>query len=168
VTLRGYVSTCFGCPYEGAVDPARVEEVAGRLFGLGCDEVSIGDTIGVADPVQVESVMARLAARFGAERLAVHFHDTRGTALANVLAALQLGIAAVDSSAGGLGGCPFAPGASGNLATEDLLYVLQRMGVQTGVDLDGVVAASHLIAGALDHTPTSKYLQAGPPRLARV
>jgi hydroxymethylglutaryl-CoA lyase len=167
VTLRGYVSTCFGCPYEGAVDPARVEEVAGRLFGLGCDEVSIGDTIGVADPVQVESVMARLAARFGAERLAVHFHDTRGTALANVLAALQLGIAAVDSSAGGLGGCPFAPGASGNLATEDLLYMLQRMGVQTGVDLDGVVAASHLIAGALDHTPTSKYLQAGPPRLAR-
>jgi isopropylmalate/homocitrate/citramalate synthase len=164
LTVRGYLSTCFGCPYEGAVDPARVEEVSGALFGLGCDEVSISDTIGVADPRQVEAVLGRLGARFGLERLAVHFHDTRGTALANVLAALQLGVATVDASAGGLGGCPFAPGAAGNLATEDLLYMLHRMGVETGVNIEGVVAASHLVAGALHHAPTSKYLQAGPPR----
>jgi len=164
LTVRGYLSTCFGCPYEGAVDPSRVEEVTGALLGLGCDEVSISDTIGVADPLQVDALLGRLAARFGVERLAVHFHDTRGTALANVLAALQLGVTTIDASAGGLGGCPFAPGAAGNLATEDLLYMLHRMGVQTGVDIEGVVAASRLVAGALHHAPTSKYLQAGPPR----
>ena len=134
--MRGYVSTCFGCPYEGVVPPERVVDVALRLVEAGCDEVSIGDTIGVGVPTQVADVMGRLQQVIPADRLAVHFHDTRGTALANVLAALQEGVGVVDSSAGGLGGCPYAPGASGNLATEDLLYMLHGMGVETGVDLE--------------------------------
>jgi hydroxymethylglutaryl-CoA lyase len=162
--VRGYVSTCFGCPYEGPVAPAKVEEVARRLVDAGCDEVSIGDTIGVAVPSQVGEVMGRLGGAVPRERLAAHFHDTRGTALANVLAALQEGIAIVDSSAGGLGGCPYAPGASGNLATEDLLYMLHGMGIETGVDLDGVAAASRALAPRLGHALPSRYLQAGGPR----
>ena len=158
--VRGYVSTCFGCPYEGKVDPARVVDVARRLADLGCDEISIGDTIGVAVPTQVEDVAGRLKAVIPPERLAVHFHDTRGTALANVVAALASGIAIVDSSAGGLGGCPYAPGASGNLATEDLLYMLHGMGIATGVDLEAVSAASRAIAPRLGHGLPSRYLQA--------
>jgi isopropylmalate/homocitrate/citramalate synthase len=157
--VRGYVSTCFGCPYEGPVAPEKVFAVAERLFTIGCDEVSIGDTIGVAVPSQVSDVMGRLRERV-AKPLAAHFHDTRGTALANVLAALEVGIDIVDSSAGGLGGCPFAPGAAGNLATEDLLYMLHGMGVETGVDLNAVVAASRAIAPALGHPLPSRYLQA--------
>jgi isopropylmalate/homocitrate/citramalate synthase len=158
--VRGYVSTCFGCPYEGAVDPARVVDVARRLADLGCDEVSIGDTIGVGVPTQVEELAARLEKAMPLDRVAVHFHDTRGTALANVLAALRCGIAIVDSSAGGLGGCPYAPGASGNLATEDLLYMLGGMGIATGVDLAKVAAASRAIAPRLGHGLPSRYLQA--------
>ena len=159
--VRGYVSTCFGCPYEGAVDPARVVEVARRLVEeTGCHEVSVGDTIGVAVPTQVEDVMGRLAAVIPIEQLAVHFHDTRGTALANVLAALQVGVATVDSSAGGLGGCPYAPGASGNLATEDLLYMLHGMGIATGVDLNKVAAASRGLGARLGHALPSRYLKA--------
>ncbi|HVR70408.1 MAG TPA: hydroxymethylglutaryl-CoA lyase [Vicinamibacteria bacterium] len=160
--VRGYVSTCFGCPYEGPVDPARVVEVSTRLRDLGCDQVSVGDTIGVAVPSQVAEVVGRLQAALPVESLAVHFHDTRGTALANVLAALQGGVAVVDSSAGGLGGCPYAPGASGNLATEDLLYMLQGMGADTGVDLSKVVAASRFIGPRLGRTLPSRYLQACP------
>jgi hydroxymethylglutaryl-CoA lyase len=159
--VRGYVSTCFGCPYEGAVDPARVVEVARRLVEeTGCHEVSIGDTIGVAVPSQVEDLIARLRAKIPDEQLAVHFHDTRGTALANVLVALQAGVATVDSSAGGLGGCPFAPGASGNLATEDLLYMLHGMGIETGVDLKKVATASRAVGGRLGRALPSRYLQA--------
>jgi isopropylmalate/homocitrate/citramalate synthase len=165
--VRGYVSTCFGCPYEGAVPPAKVVEVARRLVDAGCDEVSVGDTIGVAVPSQVTDVMGRLLQALPASALAVHFHDTRGTALANVLAALQAGIAIVDSSAGGLGGCPYAPGASGNLATEDLLYMLHGMGIETGVDLGGVAAASRALASRLGRPLPSRYLQAGPPAAAR-
>jgi hydroxymethylglutaryl-CoA lyase len=161
--VRGYVSTCFGCPYEGRIPPAKVVEVARRLVDTGCDEVSIGDTIGVAVPSQVTDVMGRLREAVPASSLAVHFHDTRGTALANVLAALQEGIAIVDSSAGGLGGCPYAPGASGNLATEDLLYMLHGMGLETGVDLEKVAAASRRLAARLGRTLPSRYLQAGPP-----
>ena len=142
------------------MDPARVVDVARRLADLGCDEISIGDTIGVAVPTQVEDVAARLLAVVPLERLAVHFHDTRGTALANVVAALGAGIAIVDSSAGGLGGCPYAPGASGNLATEDLLYMLHGMGIATGVDLAAVSAASRAIAPRLGHGLPSRYLQA--------
>ena len=159
--VRGYVSTCFGCPYEGAVDPGKVVEVARRLVEeTGCHEVSIGDTIGVAVPSQVEDVIGRLSAVIPLEQLAVHFHDTRGTALANVLAALQAGITTVDSSAGGLGGCPYAPGASGNLATEDLLYMLHGMGIETGVDLKKVSAASRALGVRLGHALPSRYLQA--------
>jgi hydroxymethylglutaryl-CoA lyase len=161
--VRGYISTCFGCPYEGAVDPARVVEVARRLAGLGSHEISIGDTIGVAVPSQVTDVMGRLIEAVPQTALAVHFHDTRGTALANVLAALQEGIEVVDSSAGGLGGCPYAPGASGNLATEDLLYMLHGMGIATGVDLGKVAAASRALAPRLGHALPSRYLQAGAP-----
>ena len=160
--VRGYVSTCFGCPYEGAVPPERVVDVARRLVDAGCDEVSIGDTIGVAVPTQVADVMGRLKHAIPADRLAVHFHDTRGTALANVLAALQEGVSVVDSSAGGLGGCPYAPGASGNLATEDLLYMLHGMGIETGVDLAAVAAASRALAARLGRELPSRYLQAGP------
>jgi hydroxymethylglutaryl-CoA lyase len=160
--VRGYVSTCFGCPYEGRVDPARVVEVCARLRQAGADEVSVGDTIGVAVPSQVADVLGRLQAALPTETLAVHFHDTRGTALANVLAALQQGVATVDSSAGGLGGCPYAPGASGNLATEDLLYMLHGMGIETGIDLAGVAAASRALAPRLGHPLPSRYLQASP------
>jgi len=158
--VRGYVSTCFGCPYEGRVAAEKVVETCERLQKAGCDEISIGDTIGVAVPSQVSDVVGRLLEKLPTASLAVHFHDTRGTALANVLAALQEGIAIVDSSAGGLGGCPYAPGASGNLATEDLLYMLDGMGVATGVDLAKVVAASRALAPRLGHALPSKYLQA--------
>lgn len=158
--VRGYVSTCFGCPYEGRVDPVRVVEVCSRLREAGCDEISVGDTIGVGVPSQVVDVVGRLRAALPIEALAVHFHDTRGTALANVLAALQEGIATVDSSAGGLGGCPYAPGASGNLATEDLLYMLHGMGIETGVDLAAVVDASRFIGQRLGRPLPSRYLQA--------
>jgi hydroxymethylglutaryl-CoA lyase len=161
--VRGYVSTCFGCPYEGAVPAERVVRVATRLFEAGCDEVSIGDTIGVATPTQVSDVVGRLREALAVGSLAVHFHDTRGTALANVLAALQEGISIVDSAAGGLGGCPYAPGASGNLATEDLVYMLHGMEIETGVDLAALAAASRAVGERLGHALPSRYLQAGPP-----
>jgi hydroxymethylglutaryl-CoA lyase len=157
--VRGYVSTCFGCPYEGRVEPGRVVAVARRLAEIGCAEVSIGDTIGVAVPSQVTDVMGRLLEAVPGASLAVHFHDTRGIALANVLAALQSGIAVVDSSAGGLGGCPYAPGASGNLATEDLLYMLHGMGIETGVDIAKVAAASRALGPKLGHRLPSRFLQ---------
>ncbi len=162
VTVRGYISTVFGCPYEGAVAPRKVLDVAQSLLEMGINELSLGDTIGVATPNQVVDVISLLVndGAIPVEQLAVHFHDTRGTALANVLMALQLGISIVDSSAGGLGGCPYAPGAAGNLATEDLLYMLHGMGIHTGVDLEKVVAATHFIAPFLGHAPTSKYYQA--------
>lgn len=162
IPVRGYISTVFGCPYEGAVNPQQVLNVAQALLEMGIDELSLGDTIGVATPNQVVDVLNLLInqGKIPVERLAVHFHDTRGTALANVLAALQMGISIIDSSAGGLGGCPYAPGAAGNLATEDLIYMLYGMGISTSVDLDKVVAATHFIAPLLGHAPTSKYYQA--------
>ena len=159
VWVRGYISMAFGCPFEGAIAPALVLDVAQRLHELGCAEISVGDTIGVATPREIEAVLDLLLRHLPAEQIAVHFHDTRGTALANVLLALQLGISVVDASSGGLGGCPFAPGAAGNLATEDLLYLLHGLGIETGVDLDKVVAASRFILGRLGRTPASKYLQ---------
>jgi len=154
--IRGYISTAFGCPYEGAVPVENVVRVAERLADMGIDELSIGDTIGVATPNQVVDVAGALQEKMPVERLAMHFHDTRGTALANVMAALQMGIASFDSSAGGLGGCPYAPGASGNLSTEDLLYMLHGMGIDTGIDLDKIRAASRFIASKLDHPLTSR------------
>ncbi len=158
--VRGYISTAFGCPYEGTVSPDAVLRVAGELLALGMDELSIGDTIGVATPNQVYDLVPRLSALAGIDRLALHFHDTRGTALANVLAGLETGVATFDSAAGGLGGCPYAPGAAGNLATEDLLYMLHGMGIQTGIDLAAVVRASAYLATIVAHPLTSKYLQA--------
>lgn len=162
VPVRGYVSTCFGCPYEGEVPPARAADVAARLLEIGCYEVSVGDTIGVATPAAVERVLERLLAGIPPERLALHLHDTRGTALANVLTGLQMGIATYDASAGGLGGCPYAPGASGNVATEDLLYMLHGMGIETGIDLEKQRAAAAYMAGVLGRTLPSRYLAAGP------
>jgi isopropylmalate/homocitrate/citramalate synthase len=161
--VRGYLSTAFGCPYEGHVDPARAVAVVRRLFDVGCDEVSIGDTIGVAVPTQVSHLLELLDDETMRARVAVHFHDTRGTALANVLAALEAGVTIVDSSAGGTGGCPYAPGASGNLATEDLVYMLHGMGIGTGVDIGAVAAASRALAARLGRPLPSRYLQAGPP-----
>jgi hydroxymethylglutaryl-CoA lyase len=162
IRVRGYVSTVFGCPYEGPVALDQVLSVVQALVEMGIEEISLGDTIGVATPNQVVDVVCLLLEKgnIPVERLAVHFHDTRGTALANVLMALQLGISTIDSSAGGLGGCPYAPGAAGNLATEDLLYMLHGMGISTGVNLEKVVAASSFITPLLDHPPTSKYYQA--------
>ncbi len=162
IPVRGYISTVFGCPYEGRVNPQRVLHVAQALLEMGIEEISLGDTIGVATPNQVVDVLDLLLSRgrIPLERLAVHFHDTRGTALANVLVALQMGISVIDSSAGGLGGCPYAPGAAGNLATEDLLYMLHGMGISTGVDLEKVVAATRFIEPLLGHPTTSKYYQA--------
>ena len=154
--VRGYISTAFGCPYEGAVPVEKVVRVAERLADMGIDELSIGDTIGVATPNQVVDVAGTLQEKMPVERLAMHFHDTRGTALANVMAALQMGIATFDSSAGGLGGCPYAPGASGNLSTEDLLYMLHGMGIETGIDLTKIREASRFIASKLDHPLTSR------------
>ncbi len=162
IPVRGYISTVFGCPYQGSVDPRQALLVAQALLEMGVEELSLGDTIGVATPNQVVDVLNLLFTEgaIPVERLAVHFHDTRGTALANVLTALQMGVSTVDSSAGGLGGCPYAPGAAGNLATEDLLYMLHGMGIKTGVNLEKVVAATRFIAPLLGHAPTSKYYQA--------
>jgi isopropylmalate/homocitrate/citramalate synthase len=160
VRVRGYISTAFGCPYEGAVSPSAVAAVAAQLLELGVAELSIGDTIGVGTPNQVVAVVEALRPHVALEHLAMHFHDTRGTALANVLMALQLGIAIFDCSAGGLGGCPYAPGASGNLATEDLLYLLHGFGIQTGVDLNAVVVASRYLAEVRGQSPASRYYAA--------
>jgi len=158
--VRGYVSTCFGCPYEGAVDSKIVYKVSERLLKLGVAEVSIGDTIGVATPTQVRKISKQLLKIVGPKRLAMHFHDTRGTALANILASLEEGVRIFDSSAGGLGGCPYAPGATGNVATEDLLYMLGGMGIETGVDLGRQIQASRYIQDAIGKKLPSRYLQA--------
>lgn len=158
--VRGYVSTAFGCPYEGAVSPAKVVDVTRRLFTLGCAEVSVGDTIGVATPNQITQMIGLLKGIAPVEQIALHLHDTRGTALANAYAGLEAGVTCFDSAAGGLGGCPYAPGASGNLATEDLLYMLHGLNVETGVDLEKVVAASQYLAGILHHNLPSRYLAA--------
>jgi len=162
--VRGYISMSFGSPFEETISPDRVVEVAERLDELGVDEISIGDTIGVATPIQVADLIGKLVKRIEVGRLAMHFHDTRGTALANVVSALECGIAIFDSSAAGLGGCPYAPGASGNLATEDLLYMLDGMRIETGASLEKVYEASSLIAQTLNHALTSKYYLARASR----
>lgn len=158
--VRAYLSTCFGCPFEGEVAPARVAEVAARLVGMGAYEVAISDTIGIAHPGQIPQVLDAVTARVPLNQVALHLHDTRGTALANVLAALDYGVTTFDSSAGGLGGCPYAPGATGNLATEDLLYMLHGLGIETGVSLPAVMEASLGIEGRLDHSLPSRYVNA--------
>ena len=158
--VRGYVSTAFGSPFGDEVTPQMVVEVSVKLMAMGCDELSIGDTIGVGVPSQVEALIPMLVREIPLESIALHFHDTRGTALANVYAGLQQGISKFDASSGGLGGCPYAPGATGNVGTEDVLYMLHQMGIETGVDLAKVRAASRFIAGVVDHALTSKAYQA--------
>jgi hydroxymethylglutaryl-CoA lyase len=158
--VRGYLSTAFGCPFEGAVDPQQVARVAGRLADLGVFEVAISDTIGTAHPGLVPRVLEAVLARLPADRVALHYHDTRGTALANVLASLPFGIATYDASSGGLGGCPYAPGAAGNLATDDLIYMLDGLGIETGVSLAALSEASAFIASKIDHRLPSRYAQA--------
>jgi hydroxymethylglutaryl-CoA lyase len=160
--IRAYVSTAFGCPYSGEVDEGAVVSVSDRLLRLGVDELSISDTVGVAAPADVRRVLGALAvAGIGPEVVALHLHDTRGTALANVMTGLELGIRAFDASSGGTGGSPYAPGSAGNLATEDLVYLLDREGVRTGVDLDAVLAAAAFIAAQLGREVASKVGRAG-------
>ncbi|MBP0578865.1 hydroxymethylglutaryl-CoA lyase [Labrys sp. LIt4] len=158
--VRGYVSCVLGCPYEGHVPVSAVVSVATALASMGCQEISLGDTIGVGTPDAARAMTAAVASEIGIQRVAVHFHDTYGQALANVLACLELGVTVVDSSVAGLGGCPYAPGASGNLATEDLVYMLEGLGVETGVDLDRVAAAGRTVCAALGAAPRSRTGQA--------
>jgi hydroxymethylglutaryl-CoA lyase len=166
IKVRAYVSTCFGCPYEGKVDPRKVAEVCLRLVKLGVYEVSVGDTIGVANPTQVKDLLKLLFKKIPKSKLAMHFHDTRGTALANIYASLEAGIRTFDSSVGGLGGCPYAPGASGNVATEDVVYMLEGMGLKTGVNLAKLLELNTWIASVLGRPLPSKVGQAGlGPRL---
>jgi hydroxymethylglutaryl-CoA lyase len=160
--IRAYVSTAFGCPYDGEVDARAVVAVAERLLRLGVDELSISDTVGVAGPIDVRRVLGALSeAGIGSDVIALHLHDTRGTALANVMAGLELGIRCFDASTGGTGGSPYAPGSAGNLATEDLVYLLDREGVRSGVDLEGVLDAARFIASQLGVEVSSKVGRAG-------
>jgi hydroxymethylglutaryl-CoA lyase len=158
--VRAYLSTAFGCPFEGPVPEERVAGLCRRLLDLGAFEIAVSDTIGIGHPGQVARVLDAIQRRVPLENIALHFHDTRGTALANVLIGLQHGITTFDSAAGGLGGCPYAPGAAGNLATEDLLYMLHGLGIETGVSLEKVMEASRLIEPAVGHSLPSRYLQA--------
>jgi isopropylmalate/homocitrate/citramalate synthase len=160
IRVRGYVSCVVGCPYEGAVKPEAVAEVAKRLDAMGCYEISLGDTIGVGTPGKVKRMLETVARAVPVERLAVHLHDTYGQALANLYAALELGVATADSSVAGLGGCPYAKGASGNVATEDVVYLLDGLGVETGVDLAKVYDAGRFICDALGREPASKVAKA--------
>lgn len=158
--VRGYISCVLGCPYEGSVDPSVVARVAGELLRMGCYEISLGDTIGVGTPLAAQAMVDRVAEIVPRDRLAVHFHDTYGQALANILACLERGIAVIDSSVAGLGGCPYAKGATGNVASEDVLYMLDGMGIVTGVDLDRLVAAGRFISDILARESGSRVARA--------
>jgi hydroxymethylglutaryl-CoA lyase len=158
--VRGYISCVVDCPYEGAIAPAAVADVAAKLAALGCYEISLGDTIGTGTPARIQAMIEAVSATLPIERLAVHFHDTYGQALANILAALEKGIAVIDSSVAGLGGCPYAKGASGNVASEDVLYMLTGLGSETGVDLGRLAAAGRFISQALGREPVSKVARA--------
>jgi hydroxymethylglutaryl-CoA lyase len=160
VPVRGYVSCVLGCPYEGEIAPSAVAEVAARLYAMGCYEISLGDTIGTGTPAKAQAMIAAVAARVPMDKIAVHFHDTYGQALTNLYAALELGVAVVDSSVAGLGGCPYAKGASGNVASEDVLYMLNGLGIETGVDLDRLIAAGAFISDALGRPTASKVARA--------
>jgi isopropylmalate/homocitrate/citramalate synthase len=160
VRIRGYVSCVLGCPYEGEIAPGKVAAVSKALRDLGCEEVSLGDTIGVGTPAKAQVMIEAVAAEMPRERLAVHFHDTYGQALANILAALELGVSVVDSAVAGLGGCPYAPGASGNVASEDVLYMLRGLDIETGVDLDRLAEAGSFICQVLGRQPASRVAQA--------
>jgi hydroxymethylglutaryl-CoA lyase len=160
LSVRAYLSTVFGCPYEGDVDPERAVAITGQLRDMGVYQVAISDTIGVANPRQVEDVLGRVLAKHPLPSIAVHFHDTQGTALANCFVALTMGITTIDAAAGGLGGCPYAPGASGNLATEDVVAMLHGMGIETGIDLDKLIDAAFFISDFLRRPPVSRVANA--------
>jgi hydroxymethylglutaryl-CoA lyase len=166
--VRAYLSMCFGCPFEGDVPEGRVVRLVKRLAALGVYEVSIGDTIGIANPKQVHRLVSKLIDAVGYQKLAMHFHDTRGTALANILASVQLGIRTFDSSLGGLGGCPYAPAATGNVATEDVVYMLHGMGYSTGIDLAKLMPLNAWMAEKIGHELPSKVGHAGLPHLIPV
>jgi len=157
--VRGYISTAFGCPYEGRQDPQKVVRLAGALFDMGCFEVSVGDTIGVAHPRQIRDVFSKLKTSFGLKQMAAHLHDTRGAALLNIREALNVGVRIFDSSAGGLGGCPYAPGASGNVASEEVVWFLEGEGFTTGVNLEKLLDASQWMEGRLGRPLHSKLYQ---------
>ena len=156
IKVRGYISTVIGCPYEGPIAPHAVAEVAERLDAMGCYEISLGDTIGVGTPLKAQRMLSAVAERVPMDRLAVHFHDTYGQALANILGCLQMGAGVVDASTSGLGGCPYAEGATGNVATEDVLYLLAGLGIETGVDMERLLAAGAYISEALGRAPASR------------
>jgi hydroxymethylglutaryl-CoA lyase len=161
IRVRGYVSTLWGCPYEGTIDPKRGLAIARKLLSMGCYQISLGDTIGVGTPLQTRDILALFLAEIPKEQLALHLHDTRGTALANVLVGLEAGIRTFDASVGGLGGCPYAPGAAGNLATEDLVYTLHGMGVATGIDLEKLWAAGQVAEAVVGRELPGKVHKAG-------
>ena len=163
--VRAYVSTIWGCPYEGDVDPAVALDISKKLLDLGCYQVSLGDTIGVGTPLQTRRILELFCAEVPKEAIALHFHDTRGTALSNALVGLELGLRDFDASVGGLGGCPYAPGAAGNLATEDLVYMLHGMGVETGVDLERLIEAGRVAEAVVGRRLPGKVHLAGLPRV---
>lgn len=165
--VRGYVSTMWGCPYEGEVDPKRGLDLTQHLLGQGCYQVSLGDTIGVGTPLQTQRILELFTAEVAPEQIALHLHDTRGTALANVLMGLQMGITTFDASVAGLGGCPYAPGAAGNLATEDLVYTLHGMGIETGIDLQKLWQAGQVAEAIVGRELPGKVHRAGLRSLAR-
>ena len=167
LTVRAYVSTVWGCPYEGDVPVRASLDIARRLLELGCYQVSLGDTIGVGTPLQTRDIVKAFLSEMPAEKLALHLHDTRGTALANALVGVELGMRDFDSSVAGIGGCPYAPGAAGNIATEDFVYLLHEMGVETGIDLDRLIACARLAQALAGRELPGKVLKAGP-RLATV
>jgi hydroxymethylglutaryl-CoA lyase len=160
IPVRGYVSCVIACPYEGPIAPAAVAEVAAALYAMGCHEISLGDTIGVGTPGRTAAMIDATAKRVPIEHLAGHYHDTYGQGLANVYASLEMGVSIFDASVAGLGGCPYAPGASGNLATDDLIYLLEGLGIETGVRLDALIAADRYICQALGRTTLSRVAQA--------
>jgi len=163
--VRAYISTVWGCPYEGEVPPRQALEIAQRLIELGCYQISLGDTIGVGTPLATRDIVRMFLGEFAPKQLALHLHDTRGTALANALTGLDLGIRTFDSSIGGLGGCPYAPGAAGNLATEDLVFMLEGMGLETGINLEALVEAGQVAETVVGHPLPGKVHQAGLPKL---
>ncbi len=165
--VRGYVSTLWGCPYEGRIDPRAGLAIARDLLGQGCYQISLGDTIGVGTPVQTKRILELFLSEIPHEKIAMHMHDTRGTALSNIVVGLEMGIRTFDASVGGLGGCPYAPGAAGNVATEDLVYMLEGMGIETGVSLERLVQAGQVAAAIVGHELPGKVHKAGVRSLSR-
>lgn len=164
IKVRGYLSMCFGCPFEGQVSESKVVSLVKKFAAMGIYEISIGDTIGVADPAQVKRLVSKLIKAVGSKKLAMHFHDTRGTALANILASLELGISVFDSSLGGLGGCPYSPNSTGNVATEDVVYMLEKMGYSTGLNLAKLIEINKWMTEHIEHPLPARVSKAGIPK----